>query len=132
MGKTIKIIWYWFPPLLLMGIIFYLSSRPTVQVASEDIINFIFYKTIHLIVYSSLYFLWFRAVNSLSKTKLTLKQKLWYPFFISVLYGISDEIHQTFVPTRTGTVRDVIIDTIGISIMLQYTKYNLRRLRFLL
>jgi VanZ family protein len=39
-------------------------------------------------------------------------------------YGIFDEIHQTFVPTRTGTLRDVFIDMIGISIGVLYTKYN--------
>ncbi len=132
MEKLFKIVWYWFPPFILMGIIFYLSSRSTVQVAGAESLNFIFYKTIHLLVYSSLYFLWFRVFNSFSKKKLTLNQKLWYPLIISILYGVTDEIHQTFVPHRTGTFRDVIIDGIGIYIMLQYTKYNLHRLRFLL
>jgi VanZ family protein len=132
MEKLFKIVWYWFPPLILMGIIFYLSSRSTVQVAGAESLNFIFYKSIHVLVYSSLYFLWFRVFNSFSKKKLTLNQKLWYPLIISILYGITDEIHQTFVPHRTGKFRDVIIDGIGIFIMLQYTKYNLHRLRFLL
>ena len=36
---------------------------------------------------------------------------------IGVLYAISDEYHQTFVPLRDGRVRDVVIDSIGIFLM---------------
>lgn len=32
---------------------------------------------------------------------------------ISILYAISDEYHQTFIPGRSGEVRDVIIDGFG-------------------
>ena len=32
---------------------------------------------------------------------------------ISTLYGISDEIHQTFVPYRTGELRECVDDGIG-------------------
>ena len=32
---------------------------------------------------------------------------------ISILYACSDEIHQLFVPGRSGEVRDVLIDTLG-------------------
>ncbi len=33
---------------------------------------------------------------------------------IGILYAISDEIHQLFVPGRSGKVTDVIIDSLGI------------------
>lgn len=32
---------------------------------------------------------------------------------ISALYAISDEFHQTFIPGRSGEVRDVLIDSSG-------------------
>ena len=32
---------------------------------------------------------------------------------ISVVYAISDEWHQTFIPGRSGEIRDVLIDTFG-------------------
>ncbi len=35
-------------------------------------------------------------------------------FAISFLYGVSDEIHQLFVPGRAGMVRDVLIDMLGV------------------
>ena len=42
-------------------------------------------------------------------------------FIISVLYAISDEIHQLFT-ARTGSVKDVLIDTIGIIIAILFIK----------
>lgn len=37
-------------------------------------------------------------------------------FLFSLIYACSDELHQYFVPGRTATVRDVLIDCIGISL----------------
>ncbi len=35
---------------------------------------------------------------------------------IACIYAVSDEIHQTFIPGRSGEVRDVLIDTVGAAI----------------
>lgn len=35
---------------------------------------------------------------------------------ICISYAISDEVHQLYVPGRSGEVRDVIIDTAGASL----------------
>lgn len=32
-----------------------------------------------------------------------------------ILYAVTDEVHQTFVPNRTGMVTDVLIDAIGVT-----------------
>ena len=47
---------------------------------------------------------------------------------VVVLYAISDEIHQLFVPGRSGEMRDVLIDSIAglIGIGLIYTYWTLR------
>lgn len=51
-----------------------------------------------------------------------------YPlaFLICVIYAISDEIHQLFVPGRAGQVRDVLIDSagsfLGIIIVMAFVK----------
>lgn len=39
-----------------------------------------------------------------------------FALLICVLYAISDEVHQKFIPGRSGEVRDVIIDTAGASV----------------
>ena len=41
-----------------------------------------------------------------------------YSFIFCFLYACSDEIHQLFVPGRSGNIRDVFIDSIGISLPL--------------
>lgn len=43
------------------------------------------------------------------------KRYLW-AFMLSVLFAISDEAHQLFVPERAGSIVDVLIDTVGIII----------------
>ena len=37
-----------------------------------------------------------------------------YSFIFCFLYACSDEIHQLFVPGRSGNIKDVFIDSIGI------------------
>jgi VanZ like family len=37
-------------------------------------------------------------------------------FMLCLLFAVSDEYHQTFVPGRGGTCTDVAIDTLGISL----------------
>ena len=39
---------------------------------------------------------------------------IFLAFFVAVIYGISDEIHQYFVPGRFLSVSDILFDTIGI------------------
>ncbi|MBI2641153.1 VanZ family protein [Candidatus Roizmanbacteria bacterium] len=121
-----KLILYWLPPLFWMIIIFYLSSRMSVKVTGTLLYDFLIFKGLHMIEYAFLYFLLFRAFFSIENKNITLKQKLIFPLIISLFYALSDEIHQTFVPTREGKIRDVIIDSFGIVLMYIYIKSNLK------
>jgi VanZ family protein len=98
-----------------MAIIFFFSSRQKVEVSPDNTINFIFFKTLHVLEYACLYVLNFRAVKY-SRPK--EKPVLWFimAFCLTALYAESDEIHQTFTPTRDGRFRDVIIDAAGAGI----------------
>jgi len=73
--------------------------------------------------YAFLELLNFRAFYSLKETQ-SLRKIFIFSFTVSFLYAITDEIHQVFVPTRNGTVRDIFIDTVGIAIMYTYLKNN--------
>ena len=42
------------------------------------------------------------------------KFRILCSFCINLFYSISDEIHQMFVPGRTGKVTDVFIDSLGV------------------
>ena len=45
---------------------------------------------------------------------MNITQFFIYPATLSFLYAVSDEFHQSFVPGRSASIRDVLIDTIGI------------------
>lgn len=117
-----KFIRYWLPPLIWMTIIFLLSARSRFDVTDSYTVSFIIFKTLHMIEYATLYFLLFRAFYSLQNKSLTLNKRMILPLIVSILYAASDEIHQTFTPTREGKPRDVLIDTIGITLMYIYIK----------
>lgn len=44
------------------------------------------------------------------------KKILWITFIYCTLYACLDEIHQLFVPERSGQITDVFVDAIGIGI----------------
>ena len=52
-----------------------------------------------------------------------------YTIIIGVIYAISDEIHQLFVPGRSCDIKDVMIDTLGLlfSLIIIITYKNLTK-----
>lgn len=80
------------------------------QQQAVDSLQFIVRKGAHFCVYLALGFLSYLAMNTYN---LKLKTKLLSALTISLLYAISDEIHQLFVPGRAGQIRDVLIDFFG-------------------
>lgn len=102
----------WLPAFLLMGVIFMLSSRQRISVSDEMVVNFSFFKTLHVLEYALLTFFMLRGL--FFTTKIRIQKMILLAGLFAVLYGITDEFHQTFVPTRTGQPRDVLIDLIGI------------------
>lgn len=111
-GKMNKLLKYWLPPITWMIIIFAFSSRPTIAVSTIDWRDFFFKKTIHFFEFGILFFLYFRAIRNTIKISTFFKMSL-LAFILAVLYGASDEFHQTFITGRTGTLRDAIIDASG-------------------
>lgn len=128
MSRLLKWIFFWLPPIIWMNLIFLLSSKTRIGVSEVQIFNFIIFKTLHIIEYAILYLLLFRGFYLSTKKKPTSKTYIM-AFIIAVLYASSDEIHQTFIPTREGTIRDIFIDTIGISFMYILIKNNMRIIR---
>lgn len=88
-------------------------------------LQFITRKAAHFSTYGLLGVFSFLSVISYNKIYIRLRYAI--SALICLLYAISDEIHQLFVPGRSGEVRDVIIDTSGAlaGIMLCIVLYNL-------
>jgi VanZ family protein len=114
--KYIKFI----PVVLWMILIFYVSSIPDLPSNKVFFVDFLFKKSAHVLEYSILFLLWFRALGNKNPLDALM---------LSVAYAFTDEIHQLFVPGRTGLLRDVGIDSIGMIISaLLIVKFDLWKL----
>lgn len=75
------------------------------------IIQFLVRKSAHLIVYAALSALWFRARRG-PRSGWQLRWAV-LALLVSMLVALADEFHQSFVPSRTGTPWDVLLDSFG-------------------
>jgi len=105
MAEKLKIWEFRYLPLVVWCLVIFLfSSRPrTINVGPTYWTDFVVKKIAHLIEYAILAILSYRAFGRSKKIAL---------LFV-LLYGASDEFHQSFIPTREPRVRDIIIDVIG-------------------
>ncbi|HHW02492.1 MAG TPA: VanZ family protein [Thermoanaerobacterales bacterium] len=76
-----------------------------------EIINTIMRKYTHLMVFGILALLFWRAIHPGRHT-------YFLAWGFTTLYAFSDEWHQAFVPGRSASIRDVILDSAGAFIFL--------------
>ena len=93
--------------ILIALIIFYLSSRTFAPSSGQTSSISIIYHFCAFFFFA--FFLFISSVRGKEKYSIFLLVIL-----ISVLYGISDELHQFFVPGRNCSLSDIFIDTAGI------------------
>jgi VanZ family protein len=74
----------------------------------------------------TLYFILGLLVISFLKEFGLSRKSIIISIIVVLLYAVSDEIHQTFIPGRSGEVLDVLIDAIGgsLSTVLYYLIYR--------
>jgi VanZ family protein len=113
MKKLKKIIIAYLPPTLWATMIFLLSSQSVLPGFEESPHDFIFKKTAHIVVYLVLYLLLKRATDITIKNK-SSKKHLFIPILICLIYAVSDEFHQSLVPGRYATLRDIGYDMLGV------------------
>jgi VanZ family protein len=128
-----KKIFWWITIGLWCGGIFYQSSKPAPASDQEslwivavmnaglqslfganhfEVTNGMVRKTAHLTEYLILGLLLFNGFFLSKKIRLAFYGALT----TGILYAVSDEVHQLFVPGRTCRLTDVMIDTAGISL----------------
>ena len=112
-----RFIRYWVPVILYAGLIFTVSSFPLPPPKVE--IPFID-KLIHLIEYGILGFLFYRAL----RVSRLVKQVFILAIIFSILYALSDEIHQFFVPGREFDFWDLAADSLGIVLIVLYLRHK--------
>lgn len=103
------------PPVIWAGIIYFLSAQQVLSGFEVSTYDFIFKKCAHMFVYAVLYVLLFRG-TSIVFSKKSHTTKVWLPVFIAFIYALTDELHQSTVPGREATIRDVGYDMLGVAI----------------
>lgn len=99
----------WFPTIAYCGLIFYLSSNPApVTIELFPMSD----KIVHFFEYGILSILFFYSLKN-SRTSLNTKTVIILAIFFTGFYGVTDEIHQYFVPERTASMGDATADLIG-------------------
>jgi VanZ family protein len=107
----VKFLVRWLAVVFWMGAIFVLSATPSLASPFEPVYDFILRKLAHLTVFAVLTVLLFRAF----RLYVARAAHAWLlAMLVAALYACSDEWHQTFVPGREGTVRDIVIDSLGV------------------
>jgi len=103
-----RAVWLYAPPLLWAGAIFFMSHRPAPAempaMAGSD-------KVIHLLVYLAFALLVVRALNE--ERQVDGFGLVAVSVLVVGLYGIGDEVHQAFVPSRSPDVLDAYADLAG-------------------
>ena len=98
-------------------------------------VNPVIRKIAHFSIYMILAiftYMFIEELNIKSKSeKERLRKNILYTCIFCIIYAIFDEIHQIYVPGRTGKAIDVIIDTLGacmgITIILIRNKFNYKK-----
>ena len=108
--KTTNVVNLWLPVVIWAFVIFLFSSFPTTRASEIHWKDFIVKKTAHIVEYAILSTLIYRALKESGADR---KKAGIYAIFFSVIYGFTDEFHQSFTSGREAKLRDVIFDTIG-------------------
>ena len=99
---------HWIPAALWAGVLFFLSSRSWGDAASRIPVD-------DSIVHFLLYFV-FGVLLALGRRFAVSPPSLLRVFIIGLLYALSDEVHQLFVPGRTFEPADILADGLGLLI----------------
>lgn len=98
---------FYLGPICLMSLIFFLSHQPRVMEDLPQIDGLD--KLLHCIAYLSLASSW--LVCLMINNVRSIKTKT---FVYSMSFALTDEFHQTFIPTRAFEVGDLVADGIGV------------------
>ena len=99
------------PAILWALIIFTGSSIPAEDF--PDLSIFTYDKMFHFVLFGFLCYFLFRALRYQTRFPKLALHALWVAFFMTVLYGVFDELHQALVPGRSPEALDFLADSVG-------------------
>ena len=94
----------WLATFSIAILIFYVSSLTFESGGSSGILS---------IIYHILIFFVFALFLMMALAKGDKNKFIFLALITAILYGITDEIHQFFVPGRAMSVQDIFLDSVG-------------------
>jgi VanZ family protein len=108
-----------------MAMIFFLSAQSQLPNLTPDLPGLVEISG-HLLAYAGLAALFWWALRG----RAGVRYPATWALIFAVLYGMTDEFHQSFVPGRTMSSADLLVDLIGASLALVIANQVIaRRLR---
>lgn len=106
-------------PVLLMAIIWFFSAMDGVNSDAQSVPlasflglpNGVIRKIAHFVMFATLGALWYNYVRNSQIRKFTPGFTMMLSLLLTVIYACVDEMHQLFVPGRSGEIRDILIDS---------------------
>jgi VanZ family protein len=92
----------WWPAILMMAFIFALSSTPGPVLNAAGLGPEPIHIDGHFLMFTLLCITYYRGTK-----------KVWLSILLTILYAISDEIHQRWTPGRSSSLEDVFVDSFG-------------------
>ena len=145
LARLKNVLWYWLPAVAWMAMVLgastdTFSAKNTGEIlhavlawifgrmdaATFGLVHFLVRKSAHFTEYAILSALWFRALR-VHLTSLWRVRWALIGLIVSLLVAILDEVHQSFVPSRTRDARDVLLDFCGALFAQILIWYALRR-----
>ena len=108
-----------------MMLIFHLSSAPPPQVAREFPVFFEI-KVLHILEYAGLATLILFAVHN--TTKIPFKWEAVFSIMGAYIYGLTDELHQVFVPGRGASLLDAFTNLMAACLAMAVIFYLCRKI----
>lgn len=107
MNKLFSILPRWFPAVAMMVAIFLFSAQPGGKLPDFYNWDYFIKKASHMVGYGllALSYYYFFGFNP---------KRIWIAWAVAVLYAVTDEFHQSFVPGRGPAAFDVLFfDNLG-------------------
>ena len=98
----------WMVTIILAVVIFYLSSLSFKAGSPGG-------SSIYSILYHILIFFLFALFLQISLVKGEYRALILISLLIALFYSATDEIHQLFIPGREGSIKDVMLNSVGIT-----------------
>lgn len=108
MELFVRALWVWAPVVLLLALIYFLSSLSEIPAPPGGMS----YTGVHAVVYGVLGIFVLRAAAGARWSGVTAR-RVAIAVVVTGVYGATDEFHQLFVAGRSAESRDLIADVVG-------------------